>query len=185
MHPHRVYGSVITHRGWGQGPQVLKQAKRHSPFCLEMTGGHYHKESLPRCSFPLARSKIRHSRVRGQLHKVWGLSSGQFVLTDGRPPLCGTVFVRLPPPLQGRLDCILILGHSYMVAQTDRGHEPHRHYTLWTRSHLYMCVNGTRRSVIMIIDISSERRFSSDFDSHAYTDTHTYIHLCTHSCSQR
>lgn len=129
-----------------------------------------------RCSFPLARSKIRHNRLGGQLHKVWGLSWGEFVLTDGRLPLCGTVFVRLSPPLQGRLDCILILGHSYMVAQTDRGHEPHRHYTLWTRSHLYMCINGTRHCVIIVIDISNEHRVAPDFDFGVTfsSNTHSY-----------
>lgn len=134
----------------------VKAGQTAFPVCLEMIGGHYHMESQLRCSFPSAPSKIRHNTLGGQLHKVWGLSSGEFVLTGGRLPLCGTVFVRMPPPLQGRLDCILILGHSYMVAQTDRGHEPHRHYTPWTRSHLYMCLNGTRRCVIITIDISSK-----------------------------
>lgn len=115
---------------------------------------------------------------------MWGLSSGEFVLTDGSPALCGTVFVRLPPPLQGRLDCILILGHSYMVAQTDRGHEPHHHYTLWTRSHLYMCVNGTRRCVIIIIDISNKHHIPPDFDfdvtSSHNTHTSTLAHTAAH-----
>lgn len=50
-----------------------------------------------------------------------------------------------------------------MVAQTDRGHEPHPHYTLSTHSHLHMCVN--RPGVfVMIVDINKKHRFALDFD---------------------
>lgn len=156
-------------QGVGAASTNVKAGQTAFPVRLEMIDAHYHMESHPRCLFPSARSKMRPNRLRGQLRKVLGLSSREFLLSNGRP----TVLERLRPRLQGRRDCILILGHSYMVAQTDRGHEPHRHYTLWPSSHLYMCVNGTRRCVIIIIDISNGHRVAPDFD---VTSSHTLAH---------
>lgn len=63
-------------------------------------------ESQLRCSIPLAHSKIRLNRLGGQLHKVLGLSSEEFLLTDSRQLLCGTVCMceaATPPAGQARL----------------------------------------------------------------------------------
>lgn len=164
MRPQRVYGSVITRRGWGQTPQMLKQAKRHFLFAWKWllviiiwnpSRGVHSPRLLPKLDTTGSEGSYIKCRLCPRESLYWQ--------TAGRHCV-GLLFVRLPPPLQGRLDCILILGHSYMVAQTDRGHEPHRHYTLWTRSHLYMCVNGTIRCVIIIIiDISSKHHVAPDF----------------------
>lgn len=163
-----VYGSVITCTG--ETPLYVKAGQMAFPVCLEIATSCYHMESRPECLFPSACSKIRHNRLWGRLYKVLGLSSRGCVYRQTAG--CATVSYCIcqaalpphaPPRLQGRLDWLLISGHSYMVAQTDRGHEPHPHYTLSTHSHLHMCVNRLRVCV-MIVDINKEYCVALDFD---------------------
>lgn len=60
---------------------------------------------------------------------------------------------------QGWLDCILISGHGYTVAQSDRGNNPHQRYTLPAQIHtqatnkLHLCgiITGIQRDIILIL----------------------------------
>lgn len=120
----------------GEIPLYVMTGQPSFPVCrpLETAPSHYHIVMVEVLILsPSAHSTIGHNILWGQLYKVFGLSCWDCVLTDGRLPLCCIVYREAAQP-QGWLDCILISGHSYMVAQSNRGHEAHQHHTLSTHT---------------------------------------------------